>query len=654
MSSKIGYILLGLIILISCMPFGLGFIWSFNNTDFQHSNYTNDAGAEIDSYFDDGYDGRWDTPISWSNVDKYGYIYENFTIQGYPINFTSLRQHNGAALTSTNISYWNYTLNYWQNLTSTNSSTILINGTYQIPDDGIYNLTSISFYDKLMIKTGIQSLGGGQWNTYYEGGIFYGNYFPHQVSHNSSNINSVVGENITFTLQLNSTGMTTINATLYFNDTSYSVPLNGYSNVSTQANVTKSILMPVVSSQTLLPFYWNYTINGFENVTYKANQTVSPMSLTIGSGCAAGLNVSFNMTFADEINQTRFSESIKYNFFYGYNNNTQYQAYGEIIGVNSFAICINSSVQNNYSIGYGEIEYSKENWATRKYYIFDGTRATNITNNLTLYSLDTAHAIPFQFIAKDYLLNYYSGYYIALMKWYPENNTYRIVEMSRTNEQGIAIMNVELNYADYRVALYDSNGVLIKLDSPTKMVCLTAPCTYNLNVLGSGSDYTSIMGIQSSITYNSATKIVTFTWNDPSQKTAEMRFYVYKDSGYTYTDICNTTSNLYVGIMNCNITGYGGTIWAKGYRSASPENPLVSKIISIRNSIDKGIGLFVQLILSLLVGLIAVWSPIAAILFSIIPFAIGFVLGTATLGVLIGIFIIGGVIIHFIGRAQGK
>jgi hypothetical protein len=311
-------------------------------------------------------------------------------------------------------------------------------------------------------------------------------------------------------------------------------------------------------------------------------------------------------------------------------------------------------VQNNYSIGYGEIEYSKENWATRKYYIFDGTRATNITNNLTLYSLDTAHAIPFQFIAKDYLLNYYNGYYIALMKWYPENNTYRIVEMSRTNEQGIAIMNVELNYADYRVALYDSNGVLIKLDSPTKMVCLTAPCTYNLNVLGSGSDYTSIMGIQSSITYNSATKIVTFTWNDPSQKTAEMRFYVYKDSGYTYTDICNTTSNLYVGVMNCNITGYGGTIWAKGYRSASPENPLVSKIISIRNSIDKGIGLFVQLILSLLVGLIAVWSPIAAILFSIIPFAIGFVLGTATLGVLIGIFIIGGVIIHFIGRAQGK
>lgn len=646
--NKIAYLLLGIAALILIMPFSLGYTWTFNDTELEWGNGSNRAITSLNPNL--AVDDDWSTLATIPSGGQ-AYIYENYTYSGIPVNI-SKTIHTFFSNALYNISYWNYTLNGWQNLTFIPlittvpfDSYISINQT--LPNDALgYKIRT-----RTEIMTSNNPFG---YSGYYEGAILYGDDVIYTNSHNSSNINSVVGENVTFTLKINSSIITDTNATFYLNNTAYEVPLNGISQGNTQANITKSILMPQVSSTTLLPFYWNYTINGYNNVTYKANQTISPMSLTIGLSCAAGLNVSYNFTFADEKNQTRMAESIKYNFYYGLDNNTQYNTYGEIDNVNSLVICINASVQDNYSIGYGEIQYeNKYGWPPRLYYLFAGTRATDISSNITLYSLNSVYTVPFQFIAKDYLLNFYSGYYLALLRWYPENNTYRVVEMARTNTEGSTVMNVELNNADYRVALYDNNGNLIKLDSPTKMVCLTAPCTYNLNVLGSGSDYTSIMGIQTSITYNNI-DTVTFTWNDPSQKTSEIRFYVYKDSGYAETTICNVSSNLYVGVLNCNISGYQGTIVAKGYRAASPLTDLVSKIITIRSSIDKGIGLFVQLILSLLVGLLAAWSPLAAILFGIIPFLIGFALGIVSMQVLIGLFIIGGVIIHFIGRAQGK
>lgn len=468
------------------------------------------------------------------------------------------------------------------------------------------------------------------------------------VSSSADKGNVSESEYVTFTFQINSTNMTSINATFYYNDTAYTYSTKV--NNSKQANLTRILIIPDLNVS-YVGYYWNFTINSHNNLTDKKNLTVSELNATISATCSAGMSASHNFSLKDEVNSTLLYGNVKYNIQYGINS-SQYLTYGELYNVSTFQICINASVNYNYSVNYGEIEYSVDGYETRKYYLFINSSLDNRTKTVDLYNLEDGEATSFKFSAEDSVLNPYIGYYLSLLRWYPENNTYKVVEMAKTNEEGETIMSVKKETVDYRVGLYEIDGSLVKLTSPTKMICLTTPCSYKISVLGEGEEYTSALGIETLITYSSG--VVTFTWNDPSQKSEEIIFWVYKDTGYTYSTLCNTSSTSFTGALSCNITGYTGTIVAKGYRTASPTIPIALRIISIREAIDKGIGLFAQLIMSIILGFMAVWHPVAAILFSIIPFLVGWALGITTLQVIIALAVVGGAIIHMIGRAQAK
>jgi hypothetical protein len=229
-----------------------------------------------------------------------------------------------------------------------------------------------------------------------------------------------------------------------------------------------------------------------------------------------------------------------------------------------------------------------------------------------------------------------------------------VVEMAKTNELGQTVMRVQVEDADYRVALYQTNGLLVKLADPTKMVCLEAPCTFTFTVNSGNADYTSLYGIQGSIIFNSSNNMLTYSFNDPSQRTTEMTLYVYKDNGYTKTTICNNTLNAYIGILTCNVTGNTGLIVAHAYRSASPANIVASWIHEFRQIIARQIGLFGQFVISILIAFVATWNPIAAIFLTIIGLIYSLAFGLMSVQVIIAAGLIGGIIIHFIGRSHGK
>lgn len=456
--------------------------------------------------------------------------------------------------------------------------------------------------------------------------------------------------NVTLTNAINISGNITYNGTLY-NTTA--IRFN-----STLLTLKTSITMPDVSTIQVHYFYWNITLNNAQTLnTSTFNQTVNALTgLNLSISCPSGLSPAMCWDFKDESNFTQLtSDQVDYNFQYGTTNTTASKYYGTLYNINSTCICINSTVYNNYTMGYGELKYKKVGFTDRSFYTFSTQRLSNETINNTLYFLANPQATSFLFTVEDSGLNPMNNTYLSLLRWYPSNNSYGIVEMARTDDRGQSVMRVRAEDTDYRVGIYYPNGNLIKLLNPVRFACLSSPCSYNVIIEGTPSDYTSAFKVQSSITYNDTTKIWTLTYNDPTQKTSQMELMVDRLSGDNLVHICNANASGFTGIITCNTTGYNtGTLKATAYRSASPLRVINELFINLVTAAFKNTtGLFIAFIFYILLSLIGiVISPIMALILGVVALVPSYFLGTYAIFIVIGVSVLSFITIHFMRRVS--
>lgn len=456
---------------------------------------------------------------------------------------------------------------------------------------------------------------------------------------------------------------TNIIATLWYNGTAYTSTKS-----LTGSNVTfsNSISIDSVASAQTKNFFYEYLITNstgtfsFNSTTY--NQIVNyaiPINITANTRCIGNLSTAFYFNFQNEQNFTAITPSkVNYNIQYGISNITTSVAYGSYTNINNLSICINNTM-SEYSIGYGEIEYEATGFTTRKYYIFSGTRATNQTINTTLYSLDTASSTAFQLTAQTSTgVLYKNNYYIGLMRWYPQLNQYNVVEIGKTDDKGQSVFEIRTTDVDYRFAIYYLNGTIIKVLNPLKMVCTSSPCAYTIFADGTSLDYTSQFQLEDSLVYDNLTHLVTYIWNDPTQKTNAMNMSVTKITSSGETMVCSTSATGYTGVLQCDLTGQSGTLVVRIFRSASPFSYIKEKIvelgIGLLRDIGNGNGKFFALIAVVILGalgvLIGIYNPYAGIVIgcaSLIPL---FIWGGISVSYLIGFIILGGIVIYFIRK----
>jgi len=344
--------------------------------------------------------------------------------------------------------------------------------------------------------------------------------------------------------------------------------------------------------------------------------------------------------------------TIDYNFRYGIDNNTASLISGTLTGINNFSLCINSTLYNNYNIGYGEIQYEKAGYSDRRWYVFENTRATNTTVNNSLYLLPTGSSTSFLIEVRDNALTPYSDKYISLLRWYPEIDEYKIVEMGSTDDKGQTVTKVEIEDVDYRIGLYNKDGTLVYLAEPIRMICLASPCTYILTVKDTSSElFINLLGVDHSLIFKDGA--FKFTYNDPSQTTSLMQLNVYKMFGVEDTLICATNSTAYTGVLTCNVSTYTGQLKATAFRSASP-----SQIIAIAwhdmtsTPFKSGLGLFLTFLIALTLFLMGMAMPVASIILGILALIMGIIIGSITLSIVIALSVIAGIVIHFMRKSR--
>lgn len=512
-------------------------------------------------------------------------------------------------------------------------------GYSQVENNNIYVTNRLSFGD-----------GTFKRYRYYYDGFIENNQTYNITALGSSTENFVI--NITY-----DTGLT-LTPYLVYNNVTYS----GITNISSGGNIilNKSIIVPTQNNT--YTFYWIFNLTNSLGVTetyYSSNKTqnvTTPTAITVGGSCGAGLTTAFNFTFYDEVNRSILNaSSIRYNLVYGYTNNSAYSTYGTLNNLKSFQICINNSLPY-YTVSYGEVQYSVTGYADRRFYIFSSTRVTNETVHNNLYSLSTTLASSFLFTLRDTNINPYVGYYTALLRWYPDLNEYRIVDMGKTDGTGSTVMYVKVEDVDYRVGLYTTSGTLVSLANPVRFVCSSAPCTYTFTVVPTSLSYTGILKVQSSLTFDTTTKIVTFTWNDPTQETDAMNLTVYRQisTGSGRSAVCSKTGSSFTGLLTCDISAYtSGSFEAVVTREASPFVYFANLFFNIEtglSQINPAVGFFISLVILVLGLFIGSSSPMLVVIFGIVALIPALILGAVNIAFIIGIAVMGGVIIHMIRR----
>jgi len=477
------------------------------------------------------------------------------------------------------------------------------------------------------------------------------NFFVNYVVEDTTFEDPVIEGNPTnIYLNISATEINSFNGTLYWNNTAYTAS-SDYDLTNGVLNTT--LIVPLVLVNTNVNISWIYNLNGVEYNSSVYNHTIYFLtSINITNLDCSDKALRFDIQ--DEENLTALYGDIEYNFQYGLTNNSLKTVYGSLTNVTTFYVCINASISENYTLGYGEIQYRSNDHVDRRYYLFENKILSNNTlANHTLRDLLTADQTSFLMSFEDTSLNIYEDKYIALWRWYPDLNAYQIVEMGKTDEQGETVSHINTEDTDYRVGIYEKDGTLLKLGNPLRFICASAPCTFVLRVGEGDLDFSTFFDVETSLTYNETTKLFTLIYNDPNQLTSEMQLLVTRETGTSTLIICNETSSEFTGVMTCNTSAYSGIKKALVYRSASPEIPIDQLIVSAVNNVFKsGFGLFISIFLWLAIVLTGLGNnPLWTIILMIVGLIPALLLGSINVAIFTGVAVLGAIVIHFIKRS---
>jgi len=613
-----------------------GTINQTNATGINNTNYT------FNVVLPDGF-YNW-TYLAWdNNSQSYNATARNLIIDTIDPAITIDYPINNTRIFTTNSTY-NITINFTATDNVGTFSCWYYNGTINISLDCSANSSA-------EVNSG--------WNTF----IFYVNdsvghlaynetmFLINTFSYNISFTDPIIeGEQDAIRFNLTAYNIDNLTAILEYNNTNYTMVEASLND--TYGNFTYTITAPIVSTPTNVSVQVYYDLDGIlYNTSNVLNQTVlyiTPMVVTNGT-CPAGLSPAMYFNFSDAQNLSYMNASVDYNFQFGVSNSTGKVTTGTLTDIPDFYLCINASVSTNYSLGYGEIDYTKDGWSERRWYAFNTARLTNVQANNTLYLLLDASSTSFLVTIQDPTLTAYIGKYTSLLRWYPERNEYKIVEMGITDGKGQTVNKVEIEDVDYRIGVYEPTGELIYLANPIRMVCLVSPCSYLLSVISTtGVEYGNYIGIVGEIVYDTTTEVFSYTYNDPSQTLSLMELNVSRVSGSSETAICTDNSTGFTGILTCNISGQTGLFKATAFRSASPPRILDTKWVDNLTSVFRGtMGLFFIFIIALTLFLIGIYSPIASIILGILSLIPAMFLNVITYPILLSVGIIGGIVIYF-------
>ena len=291
---------------------------------------------------------------------------------------------------------------------------------------------------------------------------------------------------------------------------------------------------------------------------------------------------------------------------------------------------------------------------------------TNKTKIVNVYNLNYSSSQSYEFTILNYANEPIQEAYIKAERYYPDSNTYSIIEMAKTDSFGKGLLHLVLEDVFYRYIIEKDGSILYKY-IPDAMYCSEEPCEKEIitseDIDSLYSQLNDVSSFRYNVSYDYTSNMLRMDYTDTSGTLSYVRM-VARKGGYASDggELCNVNATAASGVLLCNMSSYEGTFWVDGYISRSPEQGLKNFIgltyTNFSEAFDKygsnGILLGIFLIITLVLIGLTTGNPKVIIIMTIIGLASTFFLGFDKIPfkAIMGIVAIGVLIIMMLMRGN--
>lgn len=374
-------------------------------------------------------------------------------------------------------------------------------------------------------------------------------------------------------------------------------------------------------------FFWE--LNIFDGTSVASSNTTSQQqnvtAIQLGRCEVVSSTQVLNFTAFDEQNVSRIDPFVfggDFDFWIGAGTVKQNNSIANI-SISEVDLCItpNETYFLDAIIEYNDENSTASSYTQRNYYFQNDTVSNNTILDVPLYLLRSASSTSFILKVQDENLLPVTDALIEIHRFYPGEGVFRIVQIAKTDDNGKSVGFFQTETVDYKFII-KKNGVVLLETGQQKVIPETSPFTLTFNTgTDLGEPWASQEGISnlnSTLTWNSDTGIVTYTYADISGNFTQARLWVQEESltnSTAYITICNTTSIISSASITCSVGNSSGFYIASSFITRAGEglDLQINFQIETLSSVAGVLGLFFGWFLILIASFMFKFNEVAGI-----------------------------------------
>ncbi len=203
------------------------------------------------------------------------------------------------------------------------------------------------------------------------------------------------------------------------------------------------------------------------------------------------------------------------------------------------------------------IRYSSKLFKKRDFYItptLDGT-------SIDLYLLSLTNSTDVTITVQDNSGTKIQDALVQLQKFFVSVNSYVVVAMAKTDEQGEVILDVDFDDAFYKIFVESGDNNVLTIGAKIFQTAITI----TLNILA--DPFTKIdieNGVSTSLTYNNVSDTFSYIVNDLGGVSREFKLEVFERNLKGDILRCNNIQTISSGTLLCTVNSTNVTLFARG------------------------------------------------------------------------------------------
>ena len=375
---------------------------------------------------------------------------------------------------------------------------------------------------------------------------------------------SSFGNTETFTLNISRNSTFAVpNATFIYDGVTFSTTTTDVNPNYIIFSRDLSIPSPTLVSN-VINFTWAVNINQSDDSVYFFNITNSVnVSLSLIDNCTDYNNTILVINGKDEETDRDVNLTLNILFAPSTESNSGNNSY-ELSGSTNYTFCTDSD--SNFTLD-SIMEYGDETYTDRKYYLNDFAIDTSQIQRVTLYHLNNSKASEIVFTVFDTTTgDRVPNAFIKILRFYPGENVFRIVEIAKTDVVGQSLGKMVLADVFYKFIIEAPAGTVKLNTGVLRILSLTRNfgISFTTDILDT---WDKIHGVSTLVTCTKGTQTCRITWSDESNIIQDATLEVWRTSGFQDVLLFSQTTTAAAGTISYTITEdtLGKVYTAKGF-----------------------------------------------------------------------------------------